>query len=82
MAIATLTSKGQVTVPKSVRSVLHLHTGDKLDFLVVDEGVVEVRPVTRKVAEVFGCLESKAKEPVALPEMKQRVSSSMRKKWA
>ncbi len=33
MPIATLTRKGQVTIPLAVRAALGLHTGDKLDFV-------------------------------------------------
>nr|MBC8379657.1 AbrB/MazE/SpoVT family DNA-binding domain-containing protein [Planctomycetota bacterium] len=33
MALATLTSKGQVTIPKTVRNSLHLHAGDKVEFV-------------------------------------------------
>jgi len=32
MATATLTSKGQITVPKEVRDQLHLSTGDRVAF--------------------------------------------------
>ncbi len=38
MPLATLTSKGQVTIPKSVRDSLHLQTGDKVDFVITQNG--------------------------------------------
>jgi len=34
MALATLTTKGQVTIPKEVRESLRLHTGDKIEIVV------------------------------------------------
>ena len=34
MPVATLTSKGQITIPRVVRERLRLETGDKLDFSV------------------------------------------------
>jgi antitoxin PrlF len=40
---ATLTSKGQITIPKVVRHLLGLHAGDALEF-DVQQGRVEVRP--------------------------------------
>ena len=43
---ATITSKRQVTVPKPVRDQLKLSPGDKLEFLVDDDGTVRVIPVT------------------------------------
>ena len=54
MTIATVTSKGQVTIPKSIRDALRLHTGDKLEFIVTEEGDTLLRPVTKKVDDVFG----------------------------
>ena len=38
MALATLTNKGQVTIPKAVRVSLGLHTGDKLEFVIAERG--------------------------------------------
>jgi len=39
---ATLTSKGQITVPKLVRDRLHLHAGDKFDFVLKGENRLEL----------------------------------------
>lgn len=41
---ATLTSKGQLTIPKPVRDQLRLHPGDRLEFLVQENGHVEMIP--------------------------------------
>ena len=40
--IATITSKGQVTIPKPVRDLLGLGTGDSLEF-AFEHGRVELR---------------------------------------
>jgi AbrB family looped-hinge helix DNA binding protein len=45
--IATLTSKGRITVPKLVRHLLGLRTGDGLEF-DVQAGKVELRPARPK----------------------------------
>jgi antitoxin PrlF len=42
--LATVTSKGQVTIPKEIRDLLHIHTNDKVDF-VVDGDRVLLAPV-------------------------------------
>lgn len=34
MATATITSKGQTTIPASIRDFLDLHAGDKLEFIM------------------------------------------------
>jgi len=44
---ATLTSKGQITVPREVRRVLGVRSGDKLLFESDGKGI-RVRPVRRK----------------------------------
>ena len=46
---ATLTSKGQITVPQEVRRVLGVRTGDKLLFEGDKDGI-RVRPVRKKSA--------------------------------
>jgi len=69
MAIARLTSKGQVTIPKAVRDTLHLHTGDKLEFVVTQNGDVLIRPITKNVDDVVGKLHKPAREPVSIEEM-------------
>ena len=38
MPTATLTTKGQVTIPKEVREHLGVETGDRLSFVVQDDG--------------------------------------------
>lgn len=50
MPIGTLTSKGQVTIPKPVRDALELQPGDRIDFEVRD-GVLVGR--VRRVADVM-----------------------------
>ena len=43
--IATLTSKGQLTIPKAVREKLSLHTGTHVSFVVID-GRAELTPIS------------------------------------
>lgn len=56
MTTATMTSKGQITIPKEIRDSLLLHNGDKIDFRVTDQGEMILRPLTRRAADVFGRL--------------------------
>ena len=58
MTVAKITSKGQVTIPKPVRDVLGVRTGDRLVFLVRDDGVVEIRPRTRDLMSLAGIFEA------------------------
>ena len=45
LEMATLTAKGQVTIPKPVRDALGLHQGDQLSW-ELDDGCVTVRLIT------------------------------------
>lgn len=45
MSTATITSKGQTTIPKDVRDRLHLKPGDRLDFIFDADGALRVVPL-------------------------------------
>ena len=47
MAIATLFSRGRITVPREIREVLRLTTGDRIEFHHLGNGVLAVRPIVR-----------------------------------
>ena len=70
---ATMTSKGQVTVPKAVRDRLHLGPGDKIEFLVDQDGTVRVIPVTASVRELKGMV-PKPNRVVSLDDMEQAIA--------
>ncbi|MGM7646245.1 AbrB/MazE/SpoVT family DNA-binding domain-containing protein [Nocardia sp. JW2] len=54
-ALARLTSKGQITVPKAVRDALELHTGDNVHFRV--EGDVVVLAKTPDLLDLAGSVQ-------------------------
>jgi len=82
MSASTLTSKGQITIPRDVRRSLHLHPGDKLDFSIEGNGDVRISPVTKRVADVFGCLSRKAsRKSVSVEKMNESIAKTLRKKW-
>ena len=78
MVTATLTSKGQLTIPKAVRDSLHLHTGDRVAFVFHGDGEAVLKPVTKSVDEVFGRLHSAAQPRKSVHEMKAAVAERMR----
>lgn len=81
MAIATMTSKGQLTVPKEVRERLGLKAGDKVDIRVEPNGTARILPVNLKTSDVFGMLSAYKKEkPVTVEQMDEGIKEYIRKK--
>ena len=81
MPEATLTTKGQVTIPKAVRDHLKLETGARLDFVIEDDGTVVVKPVTRHVRELAGLLHRPGRRRLSVQEMDEAIGSHLRKRF-
>ena len=77
MSLATLTSKGQVTIPKEIRDSLRLHTGDKVEFIITETKEALLRPVTKKVDDVFGKLHKPGRKPISVEEMDSVIRQKM-----
>ena len=77
MATATITSKGQVTIPKGIRDELLLHSGDQLDFSITPRGELLVKPMTRSASDVFGRLHLAKQAPVSIEGMNQAIRKRM-----
>lgn len=73
MATATLTSKGQTTIPREIRTYLGLHTGDQLEFLIDEKGKVVLTPLTSDIRELKGLL-PKPQKHVTIEEMNQAIA--------
>ena len=69
MPTATLSSKGQITIPKAVRERLQVNTGNRVHFLVREDGVVELRPHTVDLLSLVGVLECEDGRHVSVEEM-------------
>jgi AbrB family looped-hinge helix DNA binding protein len=69
MPSATLTSKGQITLPKAIRDLLRLDAGDRVDFIVRDDGTVVLRPATLDVRDLKGFLHRKGIKPLSVETM-------------
>ena len=78
MALATLTSKGQVTIPKVIRESLRLHAGDKLEFFITEQNEALLRPITKKVDDVFGRLHKTGRKRVSVDKMNEGIKQRMR----
>lgn len=83
MATSTLTSKGQVTIPKEVRELLGVKEGDRLVFRLDERGNVVVQPEDPgPLGRLPGLLHHLAgSRPVSLEEMKEAVQRRMKEKF-
>jgi len=70
---ATITSKGQITLPKALRDHLHLSAGDRVEFILEDNNVVRMVPRTTSITRLKGML-PKPKRPVSLEEMDEAIA--------
>lgn len=80
-ATATVTSKGQVTIPRKVRNILGLHEGDLLVFQSKPRGVIELKPA-RSSARLKGLIRpwiTPAAKPPSIQDMDQAVLRGLRK---
>ena len=73
--ISTLTSKGQLTVPKEVRELLKLKTGDKIQFMINKEGKIELSPIKVRLKDLKGILPP-PKKKVTLKDMENAIIDS------
>ena len=73
MTTATITSKGQVTIPKDVRTRLGIDTGDQVEFVEIQDGIFQIVSVTQDVQVLKGIV-PKPKKPVTIGEMNQAVA--------
>jgi AbrB family looped-hinge helix DNA binding protein len=78
MVTATLTSKGQLTLPKAVRDSLNLHAGDRVMFVVRGDTEAVMQPLTKSVDEVFGRLHNPVQPRRSIDEMNAAVAKRMK----
>ena len=66
---ATLTSKGQTTIPKSIREALGLKSGDRMTFTLLSNGVVLMRVKNKSVLDLAGALHKKGRKALSIEEL-------------
>jgi AbrB family looped-hinge helix DNA binding protein len=71
MSTATVTSKGQITIPSTIRSALNVVAGDRVEFVRTADDRFEVVAVTQEVGQMRGMI--KAKRTVSIDEMNQSI---------
>jgi AbrB family looped-hinge helix DNA binding protein len=76
MTQAKMTSKGQITLPKEIRLKLGLKQGDRVRFIVEDDGRVRLLPAKRDVSELIGIL-PKPQRALSFEEMDEIVQTAV-----
>ncbi|MRD46878.1 AbrB/MazE/SpoVT family DNA-binding domain-containing protein [Caenimonas koreensis DSM 17982] len=74
MPTATMTSKGQITVPQSVRAALGLHAGTKVDFVQVADGY-KVVALQAGTTSLKGRFAGRASKPVSIEQMDEAIAA-------
>jgi antitoxin PrlF len=78
--LATLTSKGQVTLPKQIRDKLDLMGGSKLDFELLPDGTVKLRPSNRTALSLMGRPKRTGQRSVSIEEMDEGIAAFLERK--
>ena len=73
---ATITSKGQITLPKALREQLQLSPGDRVEFILEDDNVVRMLPRLASVKHLKGMLPKPAR-PVSLEQMDEAIADAI-----
>jgi len=73
MTTATLTSKGQITIPAAVRAALGVDAGDRVEFIPVEDGRFELVAATLPVTALKGSI-SAPKKAVSIEAMNQAIA--------
>jgi len=71
MAEATVTSKGQITIPAEIRRAMGLKTGERIVFTQLDDGTIVFRAKRRSIVEIRGILKAsqRKRRPVSIKDM-------------
>jgi AbrB family looped-hinge helix DNA binding protein len=80
MATSTLTSKGQITLPKTVRERLQVDTGDQVEFIFGPDDEIVVRGISVHVTNLKGLLKREGRKPVTIEEMNAAIERNHARK--
>jgi antitoxin PrlF len=78
MSTATMTSKGQITLPKPIRIKLGLEAGTRVEFVETPDGFL-VRPATRDIRVLKGTL-PKPRRAVTIEAMNKAIARMGRRR--
>ena len=74
MFTTELTHDGQTTIPENIRELLNLRPGDRVEFVISEDGKVYLQPAKIDVRELSGILYKPDREPVSIDEMNAAIA--------
>jgi antitoxin PrlF len=74
MTTGTITTKGQITIPKEVRDRLRLKAGTRVSFVFGPKDTVTLRPVKTDIRFLKGMIKSPLDRPVTIEEMNDAIA--------
>ena len=66
---ATLTSKGQTTIPKEIRDSLGMKAGDRMTFTLMPDATVVMRVKSGSLTKLAGTLHKKGQKPLPVEQL-------------
>lgn len=75
MPTASITSKGQITIPASVRKALHVEPGDRVRFIELATGRYELVAATQPVTALKGMF-GKPGKTVSITKMNKAIAAA------
>lgn len=66
---ATLTSKGQTTIPKEIRESLGMKPGDQMTFTLMPDTTVVMRLKSKTISALAGVLHKKGRKPLPVEQL-------------
>ena len=66
---ATLTSKGQTTIPKEIRDSLGMKAGDRMTFTLMPDATVVMRVKSKSITDLAGLLHKKGRKTVPVEQL-------------
>jgi antitoxin PrlF len=76
---STMTSKGQITIPKEIREKLNLKAGSRVDFAVEKSGKITLKPLNWEWKSLRGMVKSPFKRPLTVREMDEAIAQEVLK---
>lgn len=74
--LSTVTTKGQVTIPKEVRDLLSIHPNDKVDFII--EGGRAILVPVKSLKELRGAVTAREGASIALERKTAKQAAAKR----